>query len=108
MNESKIAHLRDAGIDVDDALSRFIGNESLLERFLGKFLNDANYTKLCEAMESGDTEAALIASHTLKGVSGNLSMVTLNELLAKQVKAFRDGNTDLAKSLMHTKKRLLR
>lgn len=100
MNEDRFARLKQAGIDVDDALSRFMGNEGLLERFLGKFLNDQSYSKLCEAIESGDNEAALTASHTLKGVSGNLSMYILNDLLTRQVKAYRDGDPELAKSLM--------
>lgn len=100
MNDIKLARLKDAGIDVEDALSRFMGNEGLLERFLGKFLNDQNYSKLCDAIAADDIDAALTASHTLKGVSGNLSMRVLNDLLTRQVKAIRDGDFALAKSMM--------
>ena len=100
MTGEKLEKLKAAGIDGSDALSRFVGNEGLLEKFLKKFLNDQNYQKLCEAIDAEDYEAALAASHTLKGVSGNLSMTELNALTTEQVKAFRAGDNDLAKQLM--------
>lgn len=100
MTSEKVARLAGAGIDVTDALNRFMGNEGLLERFLNKFLSDQNFKKLGEAIAAGDNESALLASHTLKGVCGNLSMTTLSELLTRQVKAYRDGNHDLAESMM--------
>lgn len=102
MDNEKKQRLISAGIDVDDALNRFMGNESMLERFLGKFTQDANYRKLVDALEANDAEAALAASHTLKGVCGNLSMTKLFELLTVQVKAFRDGDFDGAKAQMES------
>lgn len=100
MTAEKLARLTEAGIDVSDALNRFMGNESLLERFLNKFPSDQNFQKLGDAIASGDNESALLASHTLKGVCGNLSMTVLLELLTKQVKAYRDGDPALAASMM--------
>lgn len=100
MNDDRLQRLKDAGIDVNDALNRFMGNESLLERFLNKFVADQNFKKLGEAIAAKDNEAALAASHTLKGVCGNLSMTVLSELLTKQVKAYRDGDPAAAESLM--------
>lgn len=100
MNSDRLQRLTDAGIDVSDALNRFMGNESLFERFLGKFASDQNFKKLCDAVAADDSEAALTASHTLKGMCGNLSMITLSELLTKQVKAYRDGDPAAASSLM--------
>ena len=89
-----------AGINVDSALERFMGNEALLMRFLKKFLDDPNYEKLCAAVDSGDQEAALTASHTLKGVCGNLSMEGLFDLLTCQVRAFREGAWEEAVGMM--------
>lgn len=89
-----------AGIDVDSALERFMENEALLERFLKKFLNDENYSKLLKALEQDDMEMALTAAHTLKGVCGNLSMDSLFRLLTQQVQAFREGDKDTARKLM--------
>ena len=40
MTDLQKSQLIAAGIDIDDALPRFMGNEALLERFLKKFLQD--------------------------------------------------------------------
>lgn len=100
MENEKKQRLIDVGIDVSDALNRFMGNENMLERFLGKFLNDQNYSKLIEAFEAEDAAAALTASHTLKGVCGNLSMTELFGLVDAQVKALRNDDYEGAKNMM--------
>lgn len=100
MEQVRLEQLESAGIDVKDALSRFMGNANLLEKFLKKFPDDQNYKKLCEALEADDAEAALAASHTLKGVCGNLSMTELSGLLTEQVREFRVGEYSSAKELM--------
>ncbi len=89
MDDLRKKQLSDANIDVDSALERFMGNAGLLERFLNKFLTDENYKKLTDAIAANDKETALTASHTLKGVSGNLSMTNLFSLLTCQVESFR-------------------
>ena len=100
MTESLKTQLIKAGIDVNSALERFMGNEALLERFLKKFPQDENYQKLCAAMEASDWEAALTAAHTLKGICGNLSIAPLFDLLAIQVAAFRADDWHSAKKIM--------
>lgn len=100
MDNMKKQRLTDAGIDISEALGRFMGNENMLERFLDKFLKDPNYEKLVAALEADDPEAALAASHTLKGVCGNLSMTKLFDLLTEQVKKFRSGDFCGAKEMM--------
>ena len=49
-------------------------SEKLVERFIAKFPDDGSFSNLCAAMESGDCDRAFRAAHTLKGVSGNLSL----------------------------------
>jgi hypothetical protein len=100
MDALKKERLAATGIDVDGALERFMGNDALLERFLKKFLADGNYAALSAAVAAGDPAAALTASHTLKGVSGNLSMPELFGLLTSQVEALRAGDWDKAAGLM--------
>lgn len=50
---------------------------ALVERFVGKFLDDGSYSELAGAMEAGQTEIAFRAAHTLKGVSANLGFEQL-------------------------------
>ena len=100
MEQKRRDRLLEGGIDVDSALERFMGNEALLDRFLHKFLQDSNYQALKEAAAAGDWEQGLRASHTLKGVCGNLSMEVLYGLFTSQVSAIRAGDYRQASQLM--------
>lgn len=92
--------LTQAGIDVDEALERVMGNEMLLERVLGMYLNDTHFEQLREAVAANDADGAIAAVHSLKGTSGNLSMKPLFELANKQLALFRTGSWDEAVALM--------
>lgn len=81
--------LINAGIDAEDAVKRFMGNESLYGRMLAKFLDDSNYDNLVRAIPEKSESEALTASHTLKGLCGNLSMNELYRLFSEQVTLFR-------------------
>ena len=100
MTSQRRKQLEEAGIDVASALERMMGSEELLERLLRKFLENQQYPALCAALKGGDMEQAMITAHTLKGVCGNLSMVSLYGLFARQVEALRAGDLSLAQHLM--------
>lgn len=100
MTEARRAELSRGGIDVDSALERLMGSEALLEKFLNKFLQDGNYSALEGAVAAGNWEEALRASHTLKGMCGNLSMTALYGLFTRQVDAIRAEDRAGAASLM--------
>lgn len=100
MTESLKTQLIKAGVDVNSVLERFMGNEALLERFLKKFPQDENYQKLCSSMEARDLDAAITASHTLKGICGNLSITSLFDLLNNQVAALRSNDWQSAEEMM--------
>ena len=53
-----------AGIDVDEALARFMGKEGLLVRMLTRFLEDTTFLNLQSAIARKNTEDFLQASHT--------------------------------------------
>ena len=100
MTDLQKSHLTAAGIDISDALPRFMGNEALLERFLKKFLQDENYRRLQDAVRDGNLEGAITASHTLKGLCGNLSLSRLYSLFARQVDFFRSDGLAEGAALM--------
>ena len=56
-----------------------IPGESLVRRFLGKFLSDDSYANLCEYVKQGNREQAFRAAHTLKGVCANLGLTGLQK-----------------------------
>ena len=100
MTPERREQLEAAGIDVASALERMMGSEALLERLLGKFLDDPQYPALRAALEAGDAAQAVSAAHTLKGVCGNLSMTDLYGLFTRQVDTLRAGDLSLARSMM--------
>ncbi|MDE6434947.1 MAG: Hpt domain-containing protein [Lachnospiraceae bacterium] len=97
MDDKMIQELRAAGVDIDGASERFMGNMALLERFLKKFLEDKHFDELMEAFDAEDTEKAFQAAHTLKGVCGNLSLTTLFHITSDVTEHLRAGDMDLAK-----------
>lgn len=91
--------LESAGIDTQEALGRVMGNEGLYERLLGRFLADESCADIAVAVDAHDVDAAIGATHALKGVAGNLSIRPVYELAAKQCDLFRAGAWDEAVAL---------
>ena len=100
MEENARRPLEAAGIDVDEALARFMGNEALLAKFLLRFPADENFPLLCRAMEQSDPDGAFQAAHTLKGVVGNLSMTGLFRQVSALVEDLRQGDLPAAEARM--------
>lgn len=92
--------LEQAGINTDSAIRRFMGNEALYARMLRVFLDEKTFSELVEAISKDNRKAALDASHTLKGICGNLSMIRLFELFSEQVALMRADNWDAAYGMM--------
>ena len=89
MDAEKRSALEASGVDYEDGLDRFMGNEALYEKFLMKFLADGSYQSFVNGMESGDMHTAEQAVHTLKGTAGNLSIEPLFYAADAMVKAIR-------------------
>lgn len=77
------------GADYDATMGRFMGNEMLYLRILGKLPNDKNMEKLGAAIAAGDLKSAFEAAHTLKGVSGNLGLAPFYEKVCAITEALR-------------------
>ena len=106
MDSSRKAALTEAGINVDDALERFMGNEMLLERFWKKFGTDKSFADLLDSVSRGDRETALRAAHTLKGVSGSLGFTALQHASQRTVDLIRAGDWEGAVGSVPEVKRL--
>lgn len=97
MDEKMLQILREAGVDVDSVCERFMGNMSLLHKFLLKFPDDRNYTELIEGLNAGDTDKAFHAAHALRGVCGNMSFVSLHCVVAEITELLRVGDLEAAR-----------
>lgn len=89
MTPEQKQRLQDVGIDVEECLDRFMNNESMMFKFLKRFLQDSNIENLRQAVAAQDVKGAYFAAHTLKGVTGNLSMKRLHALLSEMVEPLR-------------------
>ena len=68
------AELIEWGVDWDEILDRFMGNENLIAKFMFKFLNDQSMNDLTKYLAEGNVSEAFKAVHTLKGVGANLGL----------------------------------
>lgn len=92
--------LEKAGIDTDDAMERFMGNEAMYEKYLVRFVGDKTFESLIKAVAEKDWKRAFEATHTLKGTTGTLSISSLFDLFSKQTELFRAGNYENGAAMM--------
>ncbi len=83
--------LREATIDVDDALRRFNNNENLYKKCLGLFPQESTYDKLLEAFSMGNLENVRKEAHTMKGISSNLGIEKLTGVCTKVLAECKNG-----------------
>lgn len=95
-----ISELKALGIDTEDALKRFSGNEALYKRMIGKFPASAEGLEVMSFIKDGDLATAVSNAHTLKGVTGNLSITPLYTAYTEIVNALRANDPDKAKQLL--------
>lgn len=89
--------LKKAGVDVERTIQRFMGNEGLFMKFLIRFPEDENFSQIKPSLDQNDFDAALTAAHTLKGVSGNLGIMSVFDICSEMVALIRKEEFDKAK-----------
>lgn len=90
MEEKFKRQLEESGADVETTLKRFMGNEAIYQKFLGKFPNDPNYANLGKNLEEGAYVAAYECAHALKGVVGNLGLTPIFQRVSDLVEELRN------------------
>ena len=81
--------LKAAGIDYDDGVKRFMSNEALYEKMLVKFLDDTSLSDARNALADNDGDKLFMSVHSLKGISGNLSLTSVYDCSSKIVALIR-------------------
>ncbi|MCF0262036.1 MAG: Hpt domain-containing protein [Sphaerochaetaceae bacterium] len=87
----------------NEALGRLM-KDSLIQRFVLKFANDQSFTELSSNLESGNTQEAFRAAHTLKGVCMNLAFTKLGNSASEITELLRADNLEMAKQYFPTVK----
>jgi len=77
------------GANVEEGLSRCMGNEDFYLRLVGTLKGEQGYDTLKAALDAGDLQAAFEAAHALKGVLGNLSITPLYEPMSELTEYLR-------------------
>lgn len=89
MDEELKRRLEESGADVRTTIGRFMGNEAMYQKFLGKFLDDQNYQNLGKYLSEGNFEEAYKCAHTLKGVAANLGLDPIQKTSSDLVEELR-------------------
>lgn len=88
--------LKNAGIDVEDGLRRFMNSEQMFEKFLRKFVGNEQYAIFMRELGNPEATAEQLFeyAHALKGICGNLSLKGILEVLHPMVEVLRGGSLD--------------
>lgn len=80
-------------------------NDALIARMLGKFMGANSYEQIVTLYEQKDYRGLFAASHSFKGVAGNLALTPLFELASIITEATRNSDdANLDKEIAELKK----
>ncbi len=95
-------NLKSWGCNVDEALERFVDDQDLYMMCMNLFVDDGSFEALETAINDQDYKGAFEASHTLKGVAGNVSATPLFMVLDEITEKLRANNIDGVKEELAT------
>lgn len=84
--------------DYEGVLER-LGSEAMVKKFAIKFLDDASFNNLTDALKENNAEEAFRAVHTLKGICLNLGFDRLYEASSALTEKLRNGDIDNTENL---------
>lgn len=94
MDENFRRQLEENGVEVQNTINRFMGNEAMYLKFLGKFVDDQNCVNIGKNLEAENYEEAYKCAHTLKGVAANLGLEPLQRTVSVLVEELRGKKND--------------
>lgn len=87
------------GTDIKDGLSRLMNNQEIYERLLKKLPDSIAGQEILEFIDSGDIQTAIKNAHTIKGVTGNLSITPLYKAYTEIVNLLRSNKVEEGREL---------
>lgn len=96
---SLLDELKENGADTADGLNRLMNNEAIYVKLLKKLPDSISQQEVLPFIDSGDIETATRNAHTIKGVTGNLSITPLYKNYTEIVNLLRAGKVDEARKL---------
>ena len=95
-----INNLEAQGCNMKEALERFLGNQTILEKMMLKFPNAVKPLEVLSFIDEGNIEQATTNAHTIKGITANLSLTPLYTAYTEITNLLRAGESEKAKSLL--------
>ena len=92
--------LKALNVNVDEGLERMMGNSSLYDRMLVKFIKVMNDLEVSPDFDNNDYAEIIEKTHTIKGASGNLSITPIYEAYTEIVNLLRSDKPDEAKQIL--------
>lgn len=94
MTDTYKKQLQKAGVNLDKALNRFMGNEAMYDKFLFSFTQEKSFGKLEESLNNKDIKESFILAHTMKGIVANLEIQSLLDRLSPMTEQLRNENME--------------
>lgn len=86
-------------IEYESGLYRFMNSKDLYDKFLKDFLFDKTFSQVKKAFEEKNLDELKNTVHTLKGISGNLSMSALYNACSEAMTYMRSKNELISNEL---------
>lgn len=103
--DRKCEQLEELGVDLTSVMERFMGNEALYVKFLGRFVEDESFQNMQMQWMRGNTKEAFEAAHTLKGLLLNLGLELVMKSVMPITEQLRQGELDGIEELMEQAQR---
>ncbi|MEG1720973.1 MAG: Hpt domain-containing protein [Pseudoflavonifractor sp.] len=87
--DAMLERLAGYGADMKGAMGRFLDDEDLYKSCFTAFVGDESFDAIGAALDAGDYEKAFECAHTLKGITGNMGLTPLYEVVSSLVEALR-------------------
>ncbi|OJF77374.1 MAG: hypothetical protein BKP49_02615 [Treponema sp. CETP13] len=104
-NEKILQELKLLDIDVDTSLIRFLNNTDMYIKYIKEFGSDNSIYDLEKYFTHKEWQKAFEKAHTLKGITGNLGILTLYDKFSKICIAYRKNNFEEMKKIYAKTKR---
>lgn len=99
-----IETLKTYGADVDEGVTRCMGNEQFYLKLVGKLLDDTRLDTLEQQLAQGDLDAAFETAHALKGMCANLAVTPMTVPVTEMTELLRSRTqTDYSDLLAQSK-----
>ena len=95
-----ISELDTLGVNTKEAIARLNNNSAFYAKMLGRLPGELENHEVMSHIENGDLESAVTNAHTLKGLTGNLSLTPLYNAYTDIVALLRANDPAKAKQVL--------